>query len=71
MNACIVFWFMGLLGAARDLMLLAICNREYLSFNFLYRPAGARHVSFAPNPRVIPGVIIISLLWTSEILLVD
>jgi hypothetical protein len=40
------FWFRELLGAARDLMLLAICNREYLSLNFLYRPAGAR---LSPN----------------------
>ena len=28
------FWFMGLLGAARDLLLLVICNREHLSLNF-------------------------------------
>ncbi len=28
------FWFIALLGAARDLMLLAICNREHLSLNF-------------------------------------
>ena len=31
------FWFRGLLGAARDLLLLlllVICNREHLSLNF-------------------------------------
>jgi hypothetical protein len=39
------FWFRGLLGAARDLMLLVICNHEHLSF----------------NPRALPGVIIVSL----------
>jgi hypothetical protein len=48
--------FFGLGGC---LELLAICNREYLSLNFLYRPAGACLSLISSFPGLYPGLLMV------------
>jgi len=52
------FWFMGLLGAARDLQ-----SRAFI-LEFFVSPRWGSSFSHFIFPRVIPGVINGTLLWS-------
>jgi hypothetical protein len=62
------FWFRGLLGAARDLQSRALIIEFLIHLIFCIAPLGLATTLLLLIPRASPGVINVTLLWSSKIL---